>query len=89
MNIKYYGLVFGIIMLIVFVYVLSYCQNCDIYSNQCESSLSLEQRVACFKGCQFTTQPIYENCVNDSVFRQEQYAKCIEKCEEWYAKQDR
>ena len=75
-----------IVLLIAFLYVFGEYKGCDIYSNQCESSLSLEQRVACFKGCQFTTQPIYENCVNDSVFRQEQYAKCIEKCEDWYAR---
>jgi len=56
----------------------------SIYSDNFEDELKLEQGVACYKGCQFTTQPTYENYAENKTFRMIQYHTCIDLCQGWY-----
>ena len=64
----------------------------NYFPEQCEGQrvsylLELEKidrLSSCYKGCQYTTQPIYNNAVEDKEFRIKQYEVCAELCKDYY-----
>ncbi len=77
-------LVFAMVVIVGITFLHLNYGGYSIYSDNFEDELKTEQVVACYKGCQFTTQPTYENYVKNKTFRMNQYHTCIDLCEEWY-----
>ena len=51
-----------------------------------KSLFKTEQAVACYQGCKYTTQPIYNNTIGNMSERIKQYDFCVDLCEERYRK---
>lgn len=79
-------LVFAMIVLIIITFMQILYGGYSIYADNFAAQLRYEQVAACYKGCQFTTHPMYNNTVKDKDFRMNQYHNCVDKCENRYFK---
>jgi len=52
--------------------------------NLCHNYTTVNQLVACYKGCQFLTQPDYNLTVEPFEIRTVQYENCSKKCKNEY-----
>ena len=81
-------IVFSLCMLIMFDgYYLgwrAYARTDDFYSEKYACSLILEQQVACYRGCQFTTQGVFNLTHAPAEESIPLYRSCIELCKKEY-----
>lgn len=82
----YMLLVFLFFLFSVLIMIKGYYEDkCErISMNYLNRVEQIDQLASCYKGCQYTTQPYWNNAVDDKDFRIKQYDTCTELCEERY-----